>query len=189
MSKPATNEFFDINKLSQSWGIIVFPISISRISNSQNPESCLRYIRNFSPDKVQAPKIGANFVYGDYLYLYSDKKAAELKDKFMHLITAHKNALQGLIAKNHQDFQIQHGFSYETWNQMYLGINDFPDRLRNLQELYKEDELFQRFIKEDANHFDLTLDNNQVNFFLEEYLLQYLVLKKKITCCVLVYKS
>jgi hypothetical protein len=32
-----TNQFFDIKKLPAEWGILLFPISISRIANAQNP--------------------------------------------------------------------------------------------------------------------------------------------------------
>lgn len=180
MPKPGQNEFFDINKLPADWGILVFPISISLITTSQNPKKCLEYIRNFSPEKINAPKVGANFVYGDFLYLHSDAKAAELKHRFMNLTVDHKNALQRLVTKNHQDFQIQHSFNYETWNQMYLGVNDFPEKLQKLISLYEEDELFQKYIREDADRHGRELGENQINFFLEEHLLQYLLLHQQI---------
>lgn len=180
MTKPGPNEFFDINKLPADWGILVFPISISLITTSQNPKKCLEHIRNFSPDKINTPKVGANFVYGDFLYLHSDNKASELKHRFMNLVVDHKNALQRLVAKNHQDFQIQHSFNYETWNQMYLGVNNFPEKLQELINLFGKDKLFQKYLKEDADRYGRGLDENQINFFLEEHLLQYLLLHQKI---------
>lgn len=42
MPKPdLTNRFFDIKQL-KDWGILLFPISLSRIDNSQNPTKIIK---------------------------------------------------------------------------------------------------------------------------------------------------
>lgn len=173
------NQFFDINKLPKEEGLLLFPISMSRIDNSQNPATCLKYVKLFT-SKVSAPKIGLNFIYSDFLYLNSKNKASALKDKFMNAIVSHKNAMQKLILKNRQEFQIQHAFDYLTWNQLYLGTKEFPKLLAELKKIYYKDKKFQKYVKEDAKSFGKKVNENEINFFLEEHLMLYLGTKGKI---------
>lgn len=178
------NTFFDINKLPKDWGILVFPISIARIDNrtGQDPQQCFDYLSIFSPSKVLVPKIGVNMIYGDYLYLHSKEEASSLKQKFMSMVMRHKNAFQNLLRKDHQRYQIQNAFSYEVWNQLYLSYEgDFSADIGRIKEIYKNDPLFQKYLKEDTDHCGRELTEDQINFFLEEHLMSYLLSKKQIT--------
>ena len=56
-NKNLTNQFFDINKLPAEEGILVFPISMSRISNSQSTKKCWAYMKIFSPEKIIKPQV------------------------------------------------------------------------------------------------------------------------------------
>jgi len=47
--------------------------------------------------------------------------------------------------------------------------------------MYEEDEVFQQYLRDDAEHCVRELDENQVNFFLEEFFLLYALSKKKIS--------
>ena len=76
--KPKQNELFDINKLPAEEGILLFPISMSKISNSQSAKECFKYA-NYFIKKIIKPAIGVNLVYGDYLYFNSNEKANKLK--------------------------------------------------------------------------------------------------------------
>jgi hypothetical protein len=176
--------FYDINKLPKDYGILVFPISISRMENNtgQSAEQCFQYVNHFSPKKVSEPKIGLNMIYGDGLYMHSGESAGTLKQKFMNLVLKHKNAFQKLIKKNFHDFQIQHAFSYEVWNQLYLSYEgDFDTEFKKFKKIYESDKLFQKYIQEDAEFVRRELDIHQLNFFLEEALILYLLSKKKIS--------
>ncbi len=178
------NSFHDINKLPKTYGILVFPISIARTDNGtgQDPKQCLEYIQYFSPSKVIEPKIGLNMVYGDFLYLHSQEPARNLKQKFMNLVLKHKNTFQKLIKKERERFQIQHAFSYGVWNQLYLSYDgDFNSDFREFKKMYENDSLFQKYVKEDAEYAKRELDEDQINFFLEEYFMFYLISKKRIT--------
>lgn len=175
--------FYDINKLPKSYGIIVFPISISRVDNGtgQDPQQCLEYVKHFSPGKVLEPKIGLNMVYGDFLYLYSTEQASTLKQKFMNLVLKHKNTFQKLLKKEHERFQIQHAFSYEVWNQLYLSYDgDFDSDFREFKKKYEQDKTFQKYVAQDAAYAKRELTDDQLNFFLEEYFMCYLISKKKV---------
>lgn len=57
---------------------------------------------------------------------------------------------------------------------------DFNDLLTKVRELYQKDKLFQKYIKEDCAFSKRKLNENQLNFFLEEDLMTYLILNKKI---------
>ena len=178
------NQFFDINKFPKGYGIIVMPISISRAENAsgQDPQQCFEYISSLTPSKVIEPKVGLNMVYGDHLYMYSDEKAATLKNKFMSIVIQHKNAFHKMILREKDIFQIQHAFSYSVWNQLYLNYKgDFGNDFNNFKKMYEEDEVFQQYLRDDAEHCVRELDENQVNFFLEEFFLLYALSKKKIS--------
>jgi hypothetical protein len=175
------NEFFGINKFPKGWGIVAMPISMARIATGQSAQKCIEWILDFGVKKVTEPKIGLNFIYGDFLYLISDEKASVLKEKFMIEIINHKNALQKLIEKNKQSLQIQHAFTFQTWNDLYLSTRDFDGDLRKLRQFYKEDLEYQKYIDEDIKHYNRIKDENQINFFIEEHLATYLLLYKEIS--------
>lgn len=181
MGKPLPeNEFYDINKFPAEEGLILFPISMSRITTGQDPAACMRYIHELSPTKVQTPLIGLNFIYTDLLYMNSREPASLLKEKFMFQVINHKNAMRKLLHKNRQDFQIQNAFYFQSWGQLYAGSKDLGSQLRELRDIYKGDEQFQKYLQQDAVHDGKELNEDTVNFYLEEHLLLYLVLKGEI---------
>jgi hypothetical protein len=176
-------DFYDINKFPKNYGVLIFPISISRTDNGtgQDPKQCLSYIKHFSPSKILEPKVGLNVVYGDFLYLHSEEQARDLKKRIMNLVLKHKITFQKLIKKEHQRFQIQHAFSFGVWNQLYLAYDgDLDSDFRLFKKIYDKDLMFQKYLKDDAEHFGRELTDDQVNFFLEECLMFYLISKKKI---------
>ncbi|MCX6752811.1 MAG: hypothetical protein NTW62_00480 [Candidatus Nomurabacteria bacterium] len=177
--KPEKNEFFDINKLPAEKGLLLFGLSMNKLTNGLNASHCLKYIQQISPSKVSKPLIGLNFIYGDFLYLLSSEKSYILKHKFMNEITHHKNSMQKLIHKHHLEFQIQNAFEYMTWNQLYLSMSDFPEKFSQLKNIYKKDKLFQKYLKEDCKAFNKKISENQINFFLEEHLMFYFLSKGK----------
>lgn len=107
----------DINLFPKKPGLILFPISISRIRNSQSAESCFGYIENLIP-KIVKPWVGLNFIYGDNLYLYSEESASVLKNRHQAEIITHKNSFLNILDKN--PWYIQKSFYFTTWNQVLL---------------------------------------------------------------------
>ncbi|MEK7531080.1 MAG: hypothetical protein AAB573_04425 [Patescibacteria group bacterium] len=180
MNNLEPNTFFDINKLPPEKGLLLFGLSMNKLLNRQDAEHCLDDIRHLATDKISKTNVGLNFIYSDFLYLYSDRPAPELKHSFMNQVINHRNSVQKLIEKNQMTFQIQHGFNYMVWNQLYVGTNDFNHRFEELNRLYAEDEKFQKYLKEDSATFGRDMGDNQVNFFLEEILMMYLLSKNQI---------
>lgn len=180
MNNIEPNTFFDINKLPPEKGLILFGLSMSQLFNRQNPERCIEDVRHFHTAKVSKPVIGLNFIYSDFLYLYSDKSAPELKNSIMTQVISHKNGIQKILEKNGLDFQIQHAFNYMAWAQLYVGTKNFNQLFDSLKKIYSEDELFQKYMKEDCEIYGREMGDNQVNFFLEEILMFYLLTKNEV---------
>ena len=180
MTTREKNVFFDINKLPAEKGLMIFPISMSRANTGQTPKQLIEYIFHFSPNKITAPNVGINFIYGDFLYMWSNEKASKLKAKYMEVVWNHKNALQKIIYGHRKDFQIQEAFDYMTWNQFYITSKEFVFYFQQLKLIYKKDKLFQKYVREDARVFKKKLNQNTINFFLEEHTLMYLMNKMKI---------
>jgi len=180
MPKPdLTNQFFDIKPL-KNWGILWFPISMTNINTKQSVGDCIKWIEFFGT-KAGEPKIGINLTYCDFLYLNSGEPASELKEKFMHQMVSHINGVKRILHKKRKIFQIQHAFHSETWGNLYLEIEgDFNEFFKKVKEFYKKDKLFQKYINEDARFFNRKLSEEQLNFFLEEDLMVYLVLYGKV---------
>lgn len=153
---------------------------MNKLQNRQDAEHCLEDIKYLATDKISKTNVGLNFIYSDFLYLYSDKPAPELKHSFMNLVIDHRNSVQKLLEKNRLDFQIQHSFNYVVWNQLYVGTNDFYQRFDTLKKLYQEDVLFQKYIQEDCDVYGKEMKDNQVNYFLEEILMFYLLTKNQV---------
>jgi hypothetical protein len=171
------NEFFDINKLPKDEGLLIFPLSMSRLLNAHSPIKIIKDLQFFSEKKASIPKIGVNFVYTDFLYLNSNEKSSTLKEKFTEMIWQHSNGLKKTIFKHKYEFQIQHAFSYMTWSQLYLLSSDFINYFKKFKEIYQNDKLLQKYIREDIKTFNQKINENQINFFLEENLLTYLIIK------------
>ena len=113
------------------------------------------------------------------LYFYSNEKAYKLRNKFLPLIISHKYNFLKILKKN--PWFIDKAFSFTTWNKTLLESKDYMNYFGNLKKLYKKDKKFQKYLKEDLKLIKkVKLDDNQLNFFLEEILLFYLISKGKI---------
>ncbi|MEI6022297.1 MAG: hypothetical protein WCQ32_00425 [bacterium] len=178
--KEQKNIFFDFSKLPPEKGILLFPLSISLLRNRQNADNLIKDLYNFYPTKMSKPLIGVNYLYSDFLYLYSNKPAPELKQSFMSQVVKHKNEILNIVRKNQVDFQIQHAFSFTSWNQMYLGTTDFEIAFDKIKKIYKEDLLFQKYVSEDCVSYGKDMEDNQVLFFLEEALMFYMIQKNQV---------
>ena len=173
------NQFFDIKPL-KDWGIIWFPISMANISTKQGVKNCMEWIKFFGK-KAGEPKIGLSTTYTDFLYLNSKETSRKLKEKFMIQMVAHKNGIKNEVHKNRNELQIQHSFHFETWGNLYLEIEgDFNSYFRKIKEMYNKDKNFQKFVKEDCRFYKRRLTPDQINFFLEEHLMIYLILNMKV---------
>jgi len=177
MKKKVINKFYDISVMPKQEGIIIFPISISRISNIQSAKKCFEYAKEFIP-KIFKPTVGLNIIYGDNLYLYSDEKASSLKNKFQSLINSHKYEFVKIIKKHPR--YIPNSFSFTSWGQIILESKEFMTLLGELKGIYKKDKKFQELVEEDIKTSKKKVNENSISFILEEILLFYLITKGKV---------
>ena len=169
------NEFYDLNKMPQQEGLLVFGVSMSRIGNAQSARKCFDYMESFIP-KILYPAVGLVFLYADSLYLYSDEKASILKKRFQNLIHSHKNEFSKLLKKH--PLRIPKSISYLAWNQLVLETREFFDYFGKIQRIYKQDKKFQEYVKKDIGKKNPS--QNEIDFILEEILIFYLISKGRV---------
>ncbi len=181
MSKPGINEFFDISRLPKGWGMIVFPISMSKILNDQSAEKALDHLRIFQPSKINENKIGITMLYSDGLYQWKKGNEFIPRRKTLELMNNHRNSYLKNLDKSSFEFQIKESFNFVAWNQISISTPDFMTKYNRAFDLVKEDERFLEYIKEDCKYFDRECDDEQVGFFVEEIIFFYLITKMKIS--------
>ncbi len=171
-------QLHDINKFPATWGMLLFPISMSRIDNSQASQEYERFLKFFT-SKVQTPKVGIHFFYTEGLYMNLEEKAYETKNAFIQKMVNHKNGIKKILKKNFLEFQIEKAFTFESWFQVCLSSNDFISVLKQAKDFYDKDVRFQELIKKDAKLVGKVLDEKQLQFFLEEFTFLYLAVYGK----------
>jgi hypothetical protein len=169
------NQFFDINKFPKDWGVIVFPVSMTRIANAISPQACIDAL-DFLRDKIQVNQVGAHFLYSEGLYMNFATDAYETKNSFAQTAVSHMRGVRNLVEKHYMKFQIDAAFSFESWFQMYLSHKDFFNAFKAVKDLYASDTDFQKYIAEDAATQGKELTERQVAFFLEEHTFSYLLM-------------
>lgn len=174
------NIFYDINKFPRDWGLIVFPISMSRIGNAQSAQACIDAVAFFM-EKISVHRVGANFIYSEGLYMHFEKDSHETKNKFANSASSHMGAVRNLVTKNRSRFQIDFAFSFESWFQMYLSHKDFFGVYRTVCKLYESDSEFRKWVAKDAEEQGKKLDERQLSFYLEEHAFEYLLINRELT--------
>ena len=159
-------KLFDINKVPKQAGLLMFGISLSRISNSQSAEKCFEYMKDFIP-KIVIPEVGLNIVYSDSLYMNSSEKAKDLKNKYGFIKLLEKNPIY-----------IRKSFNFVTWTDMILESKEFFNYLSDLKKIFEKDETFQTLVKKDIGSDNP--NEEEIEFILEEILMFYLTAKGKV---------
>lgn len=173
-----SKKLFDINKFPADWGMLIFPISMSRIDAGQTPAEYEKYLRDFT-SKVQVPKIGIHFFYTEGLYMNFEEKAYETKNAFIQKMVNHKNGVKKFVKKHFLEFQIEKAFTFQSWFQMCLSSDDFLPLVKEANDLYENDEVLRTLMKKDAEGAGRELNEKQVQFFLEEFVFSYLAVYSK----------
>ena len=170
----------DINKFPRGYGFIFLPISMSRIDNAQSAKECVQFLDYFK-EKIQEPKVGIHFLYTEALYMSFEDKAYETKNAFDQKMVNHMHGVKKLIEKDFMTFQIRDAFHFESWFQTYLSHNDFLSFLNQVKDEHHKDELFQKYIKEDIEDNNREYNEKQIDFFLEEHAMTYLILNRQLS--------
>ncbi|MBP6942609.1 MAG: hypothetical protein KBB55_01045 [Candidatus Buchananbacteria bacterium] len=170
--KQTKHQHFDINHLPKQPGLLLFGISMNRISNAQSAQKCFDYMESFIP-KIIKPQVGLNLIYSDSLYYNSPAAAKDLKKKFENLTHAHKFAFTKIMEKH--PLYIQNSINYSSWSQMILECKDFFRCLSELKKMYTKDKDFKSLVLKDIGAANPP--EEKINFILEEILMFYLCSK------------
>ncbi len=177
MKQIPKNTFFDINQLPRTEGLVLFPISMSRIANSQNGKVYLKYMK-FLTKKITKGVAGVTFFYSDNLY----EKYNQLKDVSVNrstdLVLSHKN--QFVKELRNKTTWAENAFDFVAWMQLVLSSESFIHLLVRVKDFYKKDKQFQKYVKEDIKASKRNLTENNINFILEETLMHYLITKEQV---------
>jgi len=171
------NEFYDINKFPRTKGIAVLGISMPLIHSKQSSKKCFE-TEEYLIEKITKSCVGAVFSYSDGLYMNSCEPAYLLKRKFENLMEQHKQAFIRLVSKN--VYIIPSAYSFTTWSQMILNCENFTAFFKKIKEIYSKDKLFQKYVELDIKSAGKEINEQTVNYILEEILLDYLVAKMKV---------
>ena len=175
--KLGINQFFDISKFPKNPGIGVYGISMPLIDKKQSPKELFD---QQSPlfNKIILPHVGDLIVYSDGLYMNSNESAIKLKHKFQRQIEEHKRGYKKLVEKN--IYLIRSAYSFVTWSQLILECPNFQEHFKKIKEIYERDRTLQKYVKLDIQYACKKFNENNVNYILEEILLDYLVSKGKV---------
>ncbi len=163
---------YDINKLPTD-GYIMFPISMSRITNAQNAEECYKAIE-FLEKKMSAVGVDGIFLYTNGLYYNDDESALTIRKKTNQQMLDHKNALLKLVSKNKK--YIPQSMHFIPWDYVLLNSPDFPEFFAKLKKAYEKDASFAELVKESLKNREETDAN--ISFLLEEMALNYIIRQK-----------
>lgn len=158
--------------------MLIFGISMSRISNSQNARACFEQAEIFTGGKIVYPAVGLTLLYSDSLYFYSSEPASALKRKFDGLTVSHKFEFLKLLKKRVD--LIPAACSFLTWSQALLASSIFNELFGKLRKKYESDPELRKYIDLDTKAAGFEPGENQINFFLEESLVFYLIAKGEI---------
>lgn len=168
---------YDINQLPQEAGMLVFGISMSRISNAQDAKQCFAYMKQLAEKIVKTQGVGLTLLYTDGLYLHSDKSSEVLRKKHLGAIVSHAKGFQKILGKN-VSF-IPQAFSYLMWFQMIIHTENFLTLYGLLIKLYEKDSILQNCVLQDTGKTRKAMTNHDKEFVLEESLALYLMTKGK----------
>jgi hypothetical protein len=169
----------DFTRFPEERGMIVFPISPTRISNSQSAKVYWEYVQELGRKIVRSEGIGVTFVYGDYLlFLTEQDLPATLRQRYLNLMVQHKNEFLEFVSKDTN--WVRDYFQFHTYGQVRLDASKTYNKyLDKLFDIYKKDPDLQACVAHDIGNRQHTKEH--ASFVLEETLLFFLASKKIIS--------
>lgn len=159
----------DINKLPTD-GYIIFPISMSRIANAQNPQNCYKAIQ-FLETKMSLPGVDGIFLYTNGLYYNNESSALTVRKKTNQQMMDHKNGILKLVHKNKK--YLPQAMHFIPWDYVLLNSLDFADFFARLNNAFAKDSKFALKVREDLKEREETEAN--ILFLLEEIAVNHII--------------
>jgi len=160
---------YDINKLPTD-GYLVFPLSMSRLANSQNPEECYEMIKFFE-SKVSEVGIDLILLYTNGLYYNNEEPALEVRKRTNGQMLSHRNALSKIIVKEKK--YITQAMHFLPWDYTILDAPRFDEFFQILKKASQDDFQFNSLLKDGLAGREESEAN--INFLIEEIVVTHLI--------------
>ncbi len=169
-------KYFDINSVPGD-GFLIFPLSMSRLSNALVPEKIYEFLEFFL-SKLSHKSIDVVFLYTNGLYYNSEEGSYLLRTKMLNQMVNHKSALDSLILGK-RDF-IPGAFHFLPWDYTILNTPFFNKERTRLVHHSKNDSHFQKALQQDLDVAEMPASEANLNFLLEELVISHLLTEKEI---------
>ncbi len=174
MNKQNSTKLYDLNKLPTD-GYVVFPISMSRISNSQSAKECYKWLEFFDK-KITLIGLDAIFIYTNGLYYNNENSALSVRKKTNGQMIFHSNAVRKLIIKKKK--YMPQAIHFLPWDYIILNSPEFQTYYEKLQSLDKKDPKFHKLVLEALK--DRKESEANINFIIEEIVVSHIIRQKLI---------
>ena len=165
---------YDINKLPTD-GYLIFPLSMSRLANGQNPEECYEVIKYFE-SKVSEVGIDLVFLYTNGLYYNNTESALDVRKRTNGQMLSHRNALYNHIVKE-KKFIIQ-AMHFLPWDYTILNASRFDEFFQSLKKAAEIDPEFNKLLVQGLAGREANEAN--INFLIEEIIVTHLIREQMI---------
>ncbi len=160
---------FNISRIKGS-GVLILPISMSRISGGQTPEDCYEMLSYFE-DKIETFSNDAIIMYTNGLYFNTEDSAFEKRVKTNMQVLSHVTKLDSLIQKGRKF--IPKAIHFMPIDYVIMNSPSYQHMFSKLKKLEKEDSEFRKFLEIDLDGRKYTEAN--INFFIEEIIVTHLI--------------
>ena len=164
--------FYDINKFPAN-GYLIFPLSMSRLQTGQAAEQIYNDLVFFNK-KIPKISLDVIFLYTAGLYMHSEEKATDVRQKIIGQMLDHKAKLLSIILKK-REF-VPQAFHFITWDSVLLNTEKFSETLLALKKLRKSDKEFQKLLEIDLK--EKQKNETTFTFLIEEITITHLLRQK-----------
>lgn len=167
------DQFFDINRIPGN-GLLVFPLSMSRLFLGQDPKTLYDFLCLFEK-KMEEMTVDVVFIYTNGLYFNARGVSSTLRKKTNAQMLTHKSELSKLIKKGRK-FSPK-SIHFIPWDYLILQADNYLSIHSILSKLMESDPYFKTLINlETKNSLEDSLENQA--FIIEETIVTYLIRNK-----------
>lgn len=167
------DQFFDINRIPGN-GVLVFPLSMSRLFAGQDPKTLYDFLCLFD-EKIEERTVDIVFIYTNGLYFNNRASSSTLRKKTTAQMLTHKQELANLFKKN-KKFPPK-SIHFIPWDYLILQAENYLTIQSLLNKLVDSDSTFKALINlESKNNADDCLESQA--FIIEETIVTYLIRNK-----------
>lgn len=176
MMRKQDSEQFDISRVPEN-GYLIFPLSMSRLTSAQSPESIYDFLEFFE-EKLTKISVDVIFLYTNDLYLSVSGKAISIRNKLLNQMLNHKTSFMGIVLQRKK--YVPQAFHFLPWDYATLNAEDFNKVRTQLMRIKNSDIGFRKVILQDITAAKREESDENINFVLEEVAISHLLSQKRI---------